>query len=334
MKWIEKGWYSGAKINFLLLPLSIIFFILYSLRISLFRLGVLKQYRAMAPVIVVGNITVGGTGKTPFVVYLVKLLQSMGLNPGIVSRGYGAKADTNLPFPRLVDAKSAVELVGDEPKLLFERTLVPVVISPNRPQGVNMLTEQLNCNVIISDDGLQHYQMARDIEIVIVDHNRLFGNGWLLPVGPLREPVNRLNKVDLVVHNAGYHNDAEGKFDYSQRAISVVNLKSNRVDTFDQEQPVHLVSGIGNPQRFEQTAKQLNLSVQSTTWFNDHHPFTAQDFNRFNDEDVVVMTEKDAVKCRVFATDNMYYIPIDAQVSPSLESKITQLIQQKCFNKA
>lgn len=305
----------------------VVFYLIYKIRLGLFKLGVLTQVRAEIPVIIVGNISVGGTGKTPFVIYLVRLLQTMGYTPGIVSRGYGAKSDPNRPFPRSVEPQTDVDYSGDEPKLMAMRTQVPVVISPVRSDAVSVLQQKFNCNIVISDDGLQHYQMARDIEIVIVDGQRQFGNGCLLPVGPLREPKSRLNSVDLTIENSGF--SLHG--DYQQVAGGIAHIsKGGTFATDDFPNGVHLVSGIGNPQRFEKTCKELKINILSTTWFDDHHAFCVADFALFGKEDIILMTEKDAVKCREFAQANWYVLPIDAQISETLEQQIKHIIVNKC----
>ncbi|MDO6720047.1 tetraacyldisaccharide 4'-kinase [Psychrosphaera sp. 1_MG-2023] len=327
MRWIEQGWYNKSLKVYVLLPFMVVFYVIYKIRLGLFKLGVLAQVRADIPVIVVGNISVGGTGKTPFVIYLVKLLHSMGYTPGIVSRGYGAKSDPTMPFPRSVNPQMQVDYSGDEPKLMALRTKVPVVISPVRSEAVAYLTQQFSCDIVISDDGLQHYQMARDVEIVIVDGQRQFGNGWMLPVGPLREPKTRLNSVDLIVENSGFSSNG----DYQQIAGGIVHItQDSTVDIEDFSNGVHLVSGIGNPQRFEQTCKELGINTLSTSWFDDHHAFSIADFAKFGSEDIILMTEKDAVKCREFAQPNWYVLPIDAKISDTLEQKIKHIIVNKC----
>lgn len=322
MSWVENGWYNKSKRNYWLLPLSGLFYLLYRIRLGLFKSGLIKSKRSAVPVMVVGNITVGGTGKTPFVVYLIKLLQQQGYKPGIVSRGYGAKVDSQVPFPRLITQNMDIRLSGDEPKLLFESTGVPVVISPKRPDGIDYLVKNCGVDFIVSDDGLQHYQMARDIEIAIIDAARCVGNGWVLPVGPLREPQSRLNRVDLAVYNHGF----EAKGEYFQQAGTIRSLTGKVEPNINTLTKVHLVSGIGNPSRFEKTVQGLGLTIASVNWFADHHPFSADDFSQYGDNDLVLMTEKDAVKCRSFARDNMFVLPIVAVISPQLEKQLLALI--------
>lgn len=323
--WIEKGWYSGGKAVYLLLPLSGLFWLISAFRSWLFKIKVLRQVTNQLPVIVVGNITVGGTGKTPFVLYLVSLLQSQGLKPGIVSRGYGA--DSTLPFPRLITPESDVNSSGDEPKLLALRSGAPVVISPKRADAVEYLRNHANVDVVISDDGLQHYEMARALEIVLVDGNRQFGNGFLLPAGPLREPRSRLESTDLVVFNEGFAEIG----DYRLQTGNIYSLKKPDLKAeLGQIQGVHLVSGIGNPTRFVDTVKGLNLEIKSETWYPDHHPFTEPDFQQFAhipEGEVVLMTEKDAVKCAQFAKENWFVLPISAAISEALEQRLLKLVK-------
>jgi len=328
MSWIEKGWYGYHRQTFFLLPLTIIFYLLSQTRRLLYRLGLLKRCTSSTPVVVVGNITVGGTGKTPFVLYLIECLKSQGYRPAIVSRGFGAKQD-GAPFPRLITPESDVAYAGDEPKLLAMRSGCPVVIAPKRCEAVQFVQRNTQADIIVSDDGLQHYAMDRCIEIVLVDAKRKFGNGWLLPVGPLREPVSRLKSADLVIENHGFQREGE----YRLQARSIYNLiePQERLET-SSETEVHLVSGIGNPGRFVDTVEGLNLKIASTTWFPDHHPFSEEDFRRFQDrdEDIILMTEKDAVKCADFARANWYVLPISAELSETLENRLLDIINQKC----
>ena len=329
MNWLERSWYNKGVLSYLLLPLMLVFWLLSTLRLFAFKIGLKQQQSFLAPVIVVGNITVGGTGKTPFVVYLVNLLQNMGYKPGIVSRGYGAKADNNIPFPRLVSAQSDVHISGDEPKLLAMKTSVPVVIDPNRSNAVRFLEQQTDCDIVISDDGLQHYQMSRDMEIVLLDEQRGLGNGWLLPVGPLREPSTRLQSVDLVISNAGTVNNNTNK-DYSLSATTPYQLNSPSKKL--EAQKVQLISGIGNPQRFYDSITSLGFEVDSVNWLPDHHAFSAADFAHFSNDQIIVMTEKDAVKCIDLVNPeqckNWYVLPISAIISKPIEQQIINHIQQ------
>jgi tetraacyldisaccharide 4'-kinase len=346
MNWIERGWYNASKLNFILLPLTGLFWLLSSIRKLLFKLGIKQQVRSELPVIVVGNISVGGTGKTPFVIYLVELLQQQGFKPAIVSRGYGANKHSDngqdLPFPRLVSSEIPTNLTGDEPKLLHLRTQCPVVIGADRAKAVQFVDDNTDSNIVISDDGLQHYKMARDIEIVLLDAQRMFGNGWLLPVGPLRELPSRLKSVDLTLVNSGsiavdtaIDSDIEKNHEHDYRlcadaAYNLLNPASKLAvnNNGKQGNKVHLVSGIGNPQRFLTTAESMGYQVESTLWFADHHNFSAADFDKFTSDDIIVMTEKDAVKCQPFAQENWFVLPISAVISGKVEQQLIELIKQ------
>lgn len=328
MNWVERGWYNASKLNFILLPLTGLFWLLSSIRKLLFKFGIKQQVASKLPVIVVGNISVGGTGKTPFVIYLIELLKQHGFKPAIVSRGYGADKSDEFPFPRLVTQELPINMSGDEPKLLHLRTQCPVVISPDRAQAVQFVYDNTDANVVISDDGLQHYKMARDIEIVLLDALRMFGNGWLLPVGPLRELPSRLKSVDLTLINSGSAVvDDHNEKDYQLSSDVAYNLL-NPSNKLAQSSKVHLVSGIGNPQRFLTTVETFGYQVESTLWFADHHQFTAADFDRFSDNDIILMTEKDAVKCQGFAKQNWFVLPISAVISNKVEQQLIELIKQ------
>lgn len=325
--WIERGWYQGNKSVYVLLPLTLVFWVISSLRRLLFRLGIFKSSKSTVPTVVVGNISVGGTGKTPFAVYLVELLKKMGHTPGIVSRGYGSNAD--MDYPRFVNRDSSAADVGDEPKLLAMKADCPIVIAPKRAEAVAMLEQQTDVDVIISDDGLQHYEMARNAEIVLVDGARQHGNGWLLPVGPLREPKTRLKSVDLVIENQGFNEQGE----YRLAAGTIYNLaRPEQTIELSKIKAVHLISGIGNPNRFVDTVRGLNLEIQSETWFPDHHPFSVDDFQQYQSiptDEIILMTEKDAVKCTEFAQGNWFVLPISAVISDALEKRIMQLVENK-----
>ncbi|QDP01744.1 tetraacyldisaccharide 4'-kinase [Thalassotalea sp. PS06] len=331
MRLIEQAWYQQHWLKWMLLPLSLLFWLLSSLRKWAFRLGLKKQFKVSVPVIIVGNIGVGGNGKTPVVIYLVKLLQRLNINVGVTSRGYGGKADN---YPLTLDNGTSAQQAGDEPVLIFQRCNVPVVVGPDRVKNCQQLIE-LGCQVIISDDGLQHYRLQRDMEIVIIDGQRRFGNGWLLPAGPLRELPSRLNNVDVVICNGGQAKTGEMSLTLSPGAL--VHIKSGTSLPLEQFVSSHssqaqALAGIGNPQRFFNTLTDLNLSLSKQVEFVDHHQFSAEDFQQFDDQQPLLMTEKDAVKCRNICPDNAWYLPVDGVLSEADEQHLLQLINTRVLN--
>lgn len=313
MKCLVDSWYKPQPLRWLLWPLSVLYQLVISLRKQLYVSGVFKQHQISVPVIVVGNITVGGTGKTPFVIWLSTQLKNAGYRPGIISRGYGGHAGH---YPQLVDKNSVAKLVGDEPVLIHRHTLCPMAVAPDRVAAARLLVEQHNCNIIISDDGLQHYALKRDIEIVIVDGQRQFGNQLCLPAGPLREPLNRIKQSDFIVVNSPPNNT---DFSMHLEQGAAVNLSdpalTKSLDQFSGK-TIHAVAGIGNPQRFFQQLRQHNMSVIEHS-FTDHHSFRDLDL-QFSDDLPILMTEKDAVKCQSFAKPNMWFVPIEATIQGKL----------------
>lgn len=332
MRLIEKVWFEGDKAKWLLVPLllpfTLLFFLLSSIRRFAFGLGLLKSYSVNKPVIVVGNIGVGGNGKTPVVIHLVELAKSLGLKPGVISRGYGGKAET---YPYSLSHSSTAAEAGDEPILIFKRCQVPVVVGSDRVATAQKLME-LGCDIIISDDGLQHYRLQRDLEIIVVDGKRLHGNGLLLPAGPLREGVKRLNKADIVIYNG----ECETR-DKSSTLMSLVATKLRHITTgkevrlgdfISDNVKVNAIAGIGSPKRFFDTLQALGFNLAKQKGFVDHKDFSLNDFKPFKGDLPLLMTEKDAVKCKQFAQDNWWYLPVDAQFSEQDEQVILKNIKQ------
>ncbi len=320
MSKIEQSWYKPfSLITLLLLPLSAIFGCVALVRKYCYEVGVFKPFVSNTPVIVVGNISVGGNGKTPFVLWLHDYLTAQGLSVGLISRGYGGQA---AHYPLLVTANTTTLEAGDEPVLLFNRLQCPLVVGPNRQQNIEMLNHQFQLDVIISDDGMQHYKMARSIECCIVDSERKFGNGFLMPAGPLRETVSRLNSVDLVIENGSEH-----EFSYRLQP-SIIKRVADNTEIKTTIKTAHAVSAIGNPQRFEASLKAQGIALLSTHHFRDHYAYTANDFAQFG-EDCILMTEKDAVKCRDFAKPNWYYLPVDAQPTAAVINTLNLLLKEK-----
>ncbi len=323
MKQLDHYWYKRNFIPFLLLPLSLIYCSVVKVRRLLYRFSIIRHHRLPVPIIIVGNINVGGTGKTPLVVYLCSLFKRNGYQPGIISRGYKGKAKT---WPQIVTSSSDPHLVGDECVLLARKTNCPLVAGPSRVEAALRLLETTDCDVIISDDGLQHYALDRDLEIVVYDAQRQFGNGFCLPAGPLREPIKRIKSVDYVVSNG----DSQAA-DFNMHLVlsTMINLydqklRSNIAEF--QKTEVHAVAGIGNPERFFSQLERLDVTVIRHP-FPDHHNFVEADFN-FTDNLPVLMTEKDAVKCQKFAKKNHWYVPVEATISEILDKQILEFMHK------
>lgn len=311
---IQHAWYQGHPALCLLWPLEMLYRAVVQRKRARFLRGDSAAYRAPVPVIVVGNITVGGTGKTPLILWLIEQCRTQGVRVGVVSRGYGARPAS---FPWTVSAADTAEQAGDEPLLIVQRSGVPLVIAPDRAQAVQQLLAEHRLDIILSDDGLQHYGLARDLELVLIDAARGLGNQRCLPAGPLREPPERLQSVDAVLFN-GAEQDHDSGFAMRLQPTEWVHVRSGRrepLSYFPARQKMHAVAGIGNPQRFFKTLEGLNWQPIAHA-FADHAQFTVQDL-QFADDLPVVMTEKDAVKCREFAPDHCWYLQVAAQPSPA-----------------
>ncbi|CCQ11853.1 Tetraacyldisaccharide 4'-kinase [Pseudoalteromonas luteoviolacea B = ATCC 29581] len=318
MNWLERSWYKKTSwITWLLSPLTVVFWLASIVRTWLYQVGLKRSENFGIPVVVVGNISVGGNGKTPFVIWLGKYLQARGLSVAVVSRGYGSKAPN---YPYVVSSRSSAIEAGDEPRLIADNLNCPVVIAPKRNDAIAQLIDK-KIDVIISDDGLQHYAMARDIEFCIVDSKRRFGNEWLMPSGPLRESVKRTKSVDLIVENGG-----EAEFRYDLHVDGIYRVRDNT--PIKAPMKANVVTAIGHPERFINTLKQAGIETNETLFFPDHHPFNESDFRTLNNE-AVIMTEKDAVKCRLFCKENWYYLKVAAQVTPELENQVETILKQK-----
>jgi tetraacyldisaccharide 4'-kinase len=321
------------------LPLALVFGALVWLRRLLYRLRVLPSWRAPVPVVVVGNITVGGTGKTPLVIAIIEMLTARGRNPGVVARGYGRvprREHDPRGVVRVYPDVATPEHFGDEPVLIARRSRVPVYVSPDRAAAARALLEaHPEVDVIVSDDGLQHYALARDLEIAVVDAERGFGNGLLLPSGPLREPVRRLREVDAVVMH-GEEPGTDHIFPPGGKKWSVpgfaMGLGHERFAALASNQElapadfalatrgrtVAAVAGIGNPERFFDHLARLGVAARRLP-FPDHHIYRPADL-KLPGVEVIVMTEKDAVKCAAFADARMWSMRVDALVDPELDT--------------
>ena len=321
--WFDNLWYGRHPASLVLMPFSWLFRGVTGLRRRAYSSGLLTIHHANVPVIVVGNLTVGGSGKTPLVIWLAGYLKSLGFNPGIVARGYGGSARH---WPQQVRPDSDPAAVGDEAIVISRRTRCPVAVDPARGAAVDALIEHCQCDVVISDDGLQHYGLARDIEIAVVDGVRRLGNGRLLPAGPLREPPQRLREVDFVVTNgiAG-----RGEFSMKYVPVNPINVVDRRqvIDFTDlHSTPVHAVAGIGNPERFFQMLKNKGLRIVPHP-FPDHHRYRAEDFD-FGDDHPILMTEKDAVKCERFGLNRCWYVPVTAELPEIFAQRLEALLMR------
>ncbi len=316
MAGLETYWYRISPVHLILLPASWLFGALSALRRVLYRSRILKSFKLPVPVIVIGNISVGGTGKTPLTLAIARQLADHGHHPVIVSRGFGGDSRQ-----QLVTENSTAAEVGDEPLLMAQRRICPVWVGENRVAAANAaLNENPLCDVVLCDDGLQHYRLQRDVELVVIDGVRRFGNGYLLPAGPLREPVSRLKTADAVVINGGKSRpQTQNQYPMQLSGDIFQNLRHpDKTATAHDLQGLrlHAVAGIGHPQRFFDLLKSQGLTVIPHA-FADHYPYQACDLI-FDDCDALLLTEKDAVKCAAFADDNFWVLRVDAQVDPAL----------------
>lgn len=321
------AWYKGHPALVLLRPLEALYRRVVDGKRARFVAGQGEIYKAPVPVIVVGNITVGGTGKTPLILWMIDYCRRRGLRVGVVSRGYGAKPPS---LPWRVTSQQNADQAGDEPLLIVKRTGVPLMIDPDRSQAVRALLAEEPLDLILSDDGLQHYRLARDLELVLIDAARGLGNRRCLPAGPLREPVERLQSVDALLYN-GASADREDGYAFTLQPSALVNLLSGErqpVDYFPAGQALHAVAGIGNPQRFFNTLEGLHWRPVPHA-FADHAVFSAQAL-AFTPALPLVMTEKDAVKCASFAAFDWWYLAVEAVPSQAFvswfDSQLTRLL--------
>lgn len=326
-RWLERQWYGFTPWHVLLLPLAFVFGLLAAVRRTLYRWGWLPVARLPVPVVVVGNISVGGTGKTPLVIALAKLLREAGYHPGIVSRGHGRRGTAVCP----VRADSSAAEVGDEPVLIAARAGCPVWVGRQRAAAAQaLLAQHPDVDVILCDDGLQHYALARDVEIAVVDARRWLGNGQLLPAGPLREPAWRLKTVDAVVINGWLPGAPLKRHEFTMRLAGdlLYNLRNPalkaRPETFA-GQTLWAVAGIGHPERFFEHLRRLGLAIRPVA-FPDHHAYGPGDLAPAG-KAPVVMTEKDAVKCVDFAGDEVWVLPVEAQLDPRLAPAILEKLK-------
>lgn len=322
--WIQSQWKKRGIYAWLLLPLSLLYCVVMSLRREAYESGLLKTHRIARPVIVVGNLSVGGTGKTPLVIWLANQLAIEGLRPAVISRGYGGRA-TN--FPLVVYADSPAALAGDEPVLIARTLGCPVVIDPDRVAAANWLVERDLCDVIISDDGLQHLALGRDLELAVIASDRVAGNGFCLPSGPLREGPGRLKSIDLVISRK-QNSVLTGHF------MDLISGECARLDNPAMrlplsafwKSPVHAVAGIGNPDAFFDSLRVAGLEIIPHA-FPDHYDYTPADIS-FTDDYPVLMTEKDAVKCTEFANRHCWAVTVSVEVDEGILETVMNKISE------
>jgi len=317
-KWYseEPGWVTTV-----LRPFSWLFYTISRVRYYLYRFKIFKSRTFQTPIIVVGNITVGGTGKTPLVIHLANFFQSKGFHPGIVSRGYARKNQQTL----FVTPESDPQEVGDEPLLIARKTLLPVAVAARRADAIEALLLRYQCDLIISDDGLQHYALDRAVEIAVMDGKRRFGNGFYFPAGPLREPIDRLKEVHFLVSVGEPTQQAYLMRIEPSLVCWQVNGDESKALTDFHGKTVHAVAGIAFPHQFFSLLQQLGMTVIEHP-FPDHHHFSSDDLT-FSDLHPVLMTEKDAVKCESISTQNHWFVPIETELSDNFEKKILDGVQ-------
>jgi tetraacyldisaccharide 4'-kinase len=328
---IEKLWYGKNRLFWLLIPFSLLYGLIALIRRFLYRLGILKPWRSPVPIIIIGNLSVGGNGKTPLVVGLIESLKQKGLQVGVVSRGYGGKSDC---YPLILNKTTTTEQAGDEPVLIYQRTNVPIAVSPHRSDAVQALLKRYQLDVILTDDGLQHYALSRDIEVVVVDGKRLFGNGWWMPAGPMRERESRLKSVDLIIINGDSVNNLAQKYPNKVYTMQLtpryaVNLLTQEKKPLSSLQNICAIAGISHPNRFFDMLIKMQMNVIKTIPFADHQQFTLLLLNDIaNCDQTLLMTEKDAVKCRQFAQANWWYLPVDAVIPVQVIEQICSLLDK------
>lgn len=320
--WLMRHWYANPSPPWALRLLSWLFRGAVWVRRH-WLLARAKPGALTLPVVVIGNITVGGSGKTPLVIWLAEHLREWGWHPGIVSRGYGGRPQTS---PRLISNESSPIEFGDEPVMIADRLRCPVVIGIDRLAAAQALQRLGTVDIILSDDGLQHYRLPRQVEIAVVDASLGLGNECCLPAGPLREPASRLATVHAVmVNGSGWKYPGALAMRLEGARAFQLNGKASRALGEFSGMTVHAVAGIGNPTRFFSALSRLGLKLVMHP-FPDHHPFQASDL-QFGDTHPVLMTEKDAIKCRAFSDDRCWVVPVNPEISAADTARVKELIQ-------
>jgi len=322
VNWLQNHWYRITPLHLILFPVSLVFRVLVALRRELYLSGFLASHQLLLPVIVVGNISVGGTGKTPLTLALAQQLIARGWHPLILSRGYGR----TISSPQPVSLSSTAAQVGDEPLLMARRDICPVWVGADRVATAHAALQACpQCDVVLCDDGLQHYRLQRDVEIAVIDGMLGYGNGLMLPAGPLREPVSRLQSVDAIVVNGGNASTKEYAMNLGGEIFHNLLNPDQTATPADFKKPnMHAVAGIGNPQRYFRQLETLGIPFTPHA-FPDHHPYRAADLS-FADCDAILLTEKDAVKCGAFADARYWVLRVNAQIDPALTDHILRKI--------
>lgn len=323
---IERIWSGSSPLYLLLLPFSWLYGLISTgIRLS-YQCGWRKVWRASVPVVIVGNLTAGGSGKTPLVIWLVNALQYQGLRVGVVSRGYGGGA---VRYPLLLNQQTTPAEAGDEPVLIYQRTHAPVAVSPVRSEAITALLSKNSVDLIVTDDGLQHYALARDFEIVVIDGIRRFGNGCWLPAGPMRERISRLSQIDALIVNGGLAQNNE--IAMQLQPSDAINLKTGETKSLTDFDQVVAMAGIGHPPRFFATLRQQGIIPIKEKSFSDHHFYKKAELLTLTTAgQTLIMTEKDAVKCRHFAENNWWYLPVKAKLSAVAAEELVNKIKLLC----
>lgn len=322
---IQDAWNAQSKWLVLLRPLSCVYRVAFCLNKSLYAQGIKKSYTAPVPVMVIGNITVGGSGKTPLLIHLVEYLRQKGVRVGVISRGYGGQG----PFPCYVDCDATANQVGDEPALIVQATQVPMAVGSNRQHSIELLLSRHRLDLIICDDGLQHWALNRQIEWIVLDNNRGLGNQKLLPEGYLREPASRLQQGTVIEHAA----QPSSALNMHLAAFTPYLLNGDGAAVFDASLPFYAVVGIGFPERFYQTLRDLSLQQFKCHEFPDHHDYKIDDL-QFEDQHPIITTEKDAVKIIELLKKypnfkrEIWVVPVQAVLSQACYDTLHQQLQQ------
>ncbi|MEB3752835.1 tetraacyldisaccharide 4'-kinase [Acinetobacter sp. MD2(2019)] len=327
-KSIQNAWNKQSAWLVLLRPLSCVYGCAFALNKALYQAGIKKVYNAPVPVMIIGNITVGGSGKTPLLIQLVQYLRQKNIRVGVISRGYGGKG----PFPLFVDADATADLVGDEPCLIVQRTAVPMAVGPNRQQAIELLLQHGQFDLILSDDGLQHWALARQIEWVVLDRTRGLGNEKLLPEGYLREPKTRLQQVTVIEHTSETNATYAMQLQLGQPYL--IHSTQSSQSVFDAKQHYHVVVGIGYPERFYRSLTEIGVRNCTQHEFVDHHAYSLDDL-KFEDNSPIITTEKDAVKIKALLNadsaqlpNEIWVLPVDAVLSDACYTLLNQQLRQ------